>query len=134
MDDVRCRLPTVLCIDDYSLGLATTISILRANSYRVLAVADVERVIDLFVENPVDAVILDCHLLQGRTRQVVEALRTLRPSIPIIMMSACCSLPCAELRNADFCIQKGKTGRSLLRVLETAIVASRYGLCRSLAA
>jgi hypothetical protein len=49
---------------------------------------------------------------------------------PIIMMSACCRVPCGRLRYADACIQKGDVA-ALLSALRVMLCCRTYGLCQS---
>lgn len=49
-------MPTVLCIDDHTYGLASAIEMLRQNGYRVLAVGDAAEALDVITGNPVDTV------------------------------------------------------------------------------
>jgi CheY-like chemotaxis protein len=127
-------MPTVLCIDDRTYGLACMREMLRANGYEVLLAESAHDAADLLLQNPVDAVLLDCHSSGDNCGEVLPVLEGLEPDIPIVMMSGYCSLPCRNLGRADACLQKGETSRALLRTLEIFLCARRYGLLRSVAA
>jgi CheY-like chemotaxis protein len=127
-------MPTVLCIDDRTYGLACMREMLRGNGYEVLLAESTHDAADLLLHNPIDAVLLDCHLLGEDCGKVLSVLEGLDPDIPIVMISGYCTLPCRYLSRADACLQKGETSRALLRTLEITLCARRYGLLRSVAA
>lgn len=124
---------TILCIDDHTYGLATTIETLRAHGFVVLAAADTQDAFDLLVDNVVDAVLLNCHA-PVETSRIAPILRKLEPNAPIIMVSSYCGVPCENLRLSDACLQRGESDEVLLRTLEMTLCLRRYGLCRSVAA
>ncbi len=113
-------MPTVLCIDDHTYRLAQLEALLEAGGYTVITAGDTESALDLFANNPVDAVILDCHLLSMRSSDVVAALKYLRPNLPVILLSAFCPVPCSRATAAAACIQKGESELALLSALATA--------------
>jgi DNA-binding NtrC family response regulator len=124
----------ILCIDDRTYYLSSTADLLRHAGYNIVLASDSHAAVELLFGNPIDAVLLDCHQLGDQGGDLVAALRIVRPDVPIVMMSAHCRLPCDSLRQANACVQKGDTARALLRTLEAVICASRFGLCRSVAA
>jgi CheY-like chemotaxis protein len=124
----------ILCIDDRTYYLSSTADLLRHAGYSIVFPADSHAAVELLFDNPIDAVLLDCHQLGDQRGDLVAALRIVKPDVPIVMISAYCSLPCDYLRQASACVQKGDTARTLLRTLEAVICASRFGLCRSVAA
>jgi CheY-like chemotaxis protein len=124
---------TVLCFDDRTYRLGAARKLLAANGYVVLCAESSQDLLDQLAENPVDAVLLDCHTLGKPGRDPVELIRIIEPNLPIIMTSGFCSAPCTHLRDADACIQKGDLSTALLHTVETVLCARRYGLCRSVA-
>jgi CheY-like chemotaxis protein len=125
--------PTLLCIDDHTYGLAVIIETLRAHRYTVIAATDTQNAFDLLAERIIDAVLLNCHA-PGETSRMAPLLRKLQPNTPIIMMSGYCVVPCPNLRLSDACIQKGESDQVMLRTVETTLCSRRFGLCRSVAA
>ena len=124
---------TILCYDDRTYRLGTARKLLAANGYLVLRAESARELVDQLAENPVDAILLDCHCLGKPGNSPVEVIRLLEPNLPIIMTSGFCSAPCAHLKDSDACIQKGDLSSTLLRTIETVLCARRYGLCRSVA-
>lgn len=125
---------TILCLDDHTLSLSSIVDTLRHSGYGIAFTGDARALLELLAESSVDAVLLDCHELGRAGGDLVGAVRMVRPDVPIVMMSAYCCLPCTHLQHADACIQKGATRSNLKRTLDAVLCASRFGLCRSVAA
>jgi response regulator RpfG family c-di-GMP phosphodiesterase len=126
-------MPTVLCLDDFTCGLADAAQVLRDNGYDVLATDDNTAALEVAAETPLDAVLLNCHRDTSNSG-LVTALRILQPRAAVLMFSGYCGLPCRELQLADACFQKSETPATLLALLRAVLCQSRYGLCRSVAA
>lgn len=124
---------TVLCLNDFTVGFSDIVQSLRGNGYRVIAAADGATALEVASENPIDAVLLNCHHASDNAA-FVTALRILQPRVAVIMISGYCGSPCHQLRLADACIDKGQSQTSFLTRLHAVICQRRYGLCRSLAA
>ena len=126
-------MPTVLCLDDFTCGLAEAAQMLCESGYEVLPADDNTIALELAAERPLDAVILNCHR-ERNNADLVTALRILQPHAAMIMFSGYCGVPCHQLQLADVCIQKGETRGALLPLLRAVVCQSRYGFCRSVAA
>ena len=125
-------MPTILCLDDFTCGLADAAQVLRENGYSVLAADDNAAAVELASETRLDAVLLNCRRVNDNS--VVTALRILQPHAAIIMFSGYCGVPCRQLPLADACVQKGETPDKLLPVLRSVLCQGRYGFSRSVAA
>ena len=125
-------MPTVLCLDDFTCGLANAAQVLRENGYEVLASDDNAAAVELAAGTRLDAVLLNCQR-NGDNSGLVTALRILQPHAAVVMFSGYCGVPC-RLSLADACVQKGETADKLLPVLRSVVCQSRYGFCRSVAA
>ena len=126
-------MPTILCLDDFTFGLAEAAHVLRENGCRVLAADDNSGAVQVAAETHLDAVLLNCHR-ELNNAGLVTALRMLQPHAAIVMFSGYCGVPCHQLSLADACVQKGETPDKLLPVLRSVVCQSRYGFCRSVAA
>jgi response regulator RpfG family c-di-GMP phosphodiesterase len=126
-------MPTVLCLDDFTCGLADAAQVLRDNGYHVFAADDNAAALELAAETHLDAVLLNCQRDTDNSG-LVTALRILQPHAAVLMFSGYCGVPCHELPLADACLQKGETPATLLALLRAVLCQSRYGLCRSVAA
>lgn len=120
---------TVLCLDDHTYQFARLRETLDAHGYQVLLVEDRSTALDVLASTGIDAIILDCQMdgIEG----FVMALRSVRPSVPIMMLSGYCRTLCRLSNSADACIQKGETTNGLLDALVLIIRSAKYGLCRS---
>ena len=125
-------MPSLLVIDDHTCGSRTLVRTLRSVGYTVEVALDEQEAVDLFRLCAADAVIMDCHPEAGG-RLIAPILRRISPDTPIIMVSGFCGLPCARLRDADACVQKGNV-TALLETLRVMLCSRSYGLCQSIAA
>ena len=133
VDDGEVYMPTVLCLDDFTCGLADAAQVLRDNGYRVLAADHNAAALELAAETRLDAVLLNCQRDTDNSG-LVTALRILQPNAAVLMFSGYCGVPCHQLQLADACLQKGETPATLLPLLRAVLCQSRYGMCRSVAA
>jgi response regulator RpfG family c-di-GMP phosphodiesterase len=127
------RVPTILCLDDFTYAFSDVVQLLSANGYRALTAANSAAALELAADTPLDAVVLNCRRARDNSA-LVTALRILQPRVPIVMFASYCSVPCHQLQLADACIQKGETWTTFLPILRSVLCQSRYGLCRSVAA
>ncbi len=105
---------TVLCIDDEVLGLEIRKVVLEREGYVVLTANDGVAGLALFGKNQVDAVVLDYAMPGMDGAQVAQALRGIRPGIPILLLSAHLSLPSVVTSLVDIVVNKGDGALSLL--------------------
>ena len=126
-------MPTVLCLDDFTRGLADTALVLRDNGYHILAVDSDSAALELAADMPLDVVLFNCHRDRDNSG-LVTALRILQPHVAVLMFSGYCGVPCHQFHLADACVQKGDAPAAFLPVLRAVLCESRYGLCRSVAA
>jgi len=123
-------MPTVLFLDDSTCGLAEAIQALRESGYQVLTTDDNATSLNLALETPLDAVLLNCRRDKDNAG-LVTALRILQPQAAVLMFSGHCGVPCDQLHLADACFEKGGKPSALLPLLRAVLCQSRYGLCRS---
>ena len=126
-------MPTVLCLDDFTRGLADAALVLRDNGYHMLAVDSNSAALELAADMPLDVVLFNCHRDRDNSG-LVAALRILQPHAVVLMFSGYCGVPCHQFHLADACVQKGDAPSTFLPVLRAVLCQSRYGLCRSVAA
>jgi response regulator RpfG family c-di-GMP phosphodiesterase len=125
-------MPTVLCLDDSTSVLAEAAQALRKSGYRVLTTDDSATSLNLALETPLDAVLLNCRSERDKTG-LVSALRVLQPQVAVVMFSGYCGVPCDQLHLADACFQKDGQPSTLLPLLRAVLCQSRFGFCRSVA-
>lgn len=109
----------LLCIDDELTGLEIRKLLLESQGYVVLIAVRGSEAIDLFQRETVDAVVVDYYMPEMNGSEVARHLKTLRPDIPIILLSAFA----ADSSQSDFdaCVMKGEHPRILLGTLDNLL-------------
>lgn len=109
--------PLILCVDDELVGLEVRRMLLERAGYRVLTALDGPAGLDLFAREPVQAVVLDFSMPGMTGDQVALGMRQVKPSVPILMLSAYTSLPPEVTRLVDLSMTKGEGAPALLEKL-----------------
>jgi CheY-like chemotaxis protein len=107
--------PTILCIDDEVLGLEIRKVVLEREGYVVHTATDGPTGIRVFRQQPVDAVVLDFAMPGMDGGAVATALREIRPSVPILLLSAYLTLPEEVQRMVTLVANKGDGAIALLQ-------------------
>jgi len=107
----------VLCIDDEVVGLQVRKMILERAGYNVLTAPDGPSGLEIFAEHPIDAVILDYAMPGMDGGQVAAAMRTQKPEVPILLLSAYVALSPEITQNVDLYMTKGEGAPILLQKL-----------------
>lgn len=113
----RCR-KTLLCVDDNQSCLNIHKIILEGLGYVVLTASSGREGLDIFASNPIDAVILDYQMPDMNGEMVAAEMKKMNPPVPILMLSACVSLPERALRLVDEFIPKGNPAEFLLLAVQ----------------
>ena len=106
--------PLILCIDDEALGLKIRKAVLEKEGYRVITAIDGSTGLNLFMDEPIDAVILDYFMPGMDGGEVAIAMRRQRPAVPILLLSAYVNLPAEIVQMVDFTVVKGEGPTELL--------------------
>jgi CheY-like chemotaxis protein len=114
----------VLCVDDEVLGLEIRRVVFERAGYTVLTASDGRAAIQLFRDNPVDAVVLDYAMPGMDGAQVARALRQIRPDVPILLLSAYLSLPEEVNQWINLLVNKGDGAPTLLRKVEELLAGT----------
>lgn len=107
----------VLCIDDEAVGLQVRKLILEQSGYTVLTASDGPSGINVFESNPVDAVVLDYAMPGMHGGQVAAEMRTRKPDVPIVLLSAYMRLPEEVTKLVTVYMTKGEGAPALLEKL-----------------
>jgi CheY-like chemotaxis protein len=78
----------VLCVDDEVVGLTVRKTLLEHAGYKVLTAPDGPEGLRLFHREPVDAVVLDYFMPGMRGTEVAVHMRSSKPDVPILLLSA----------------------------------------------
>ena len=105
----------ILCVDDETTGLSIRKALLETQGYRVLTAESGPKALSLFSREPLDLVVLDYSMPGMEGHDVAEAMKRLKPDVPIIMLSAYVDLPPKTLAVVDACVTKGDPSLLLLK-------------------
>jgi CheY-like chemotaxis protein len=78
----------VLCVDDELVGLSVRKTLLEHAGYTVLTAPNGPEGLRLFEHEPVDAVVLDYHMPGMHGPEVAVQMRSSKPDVPILLLSA----------------------------------------------
>ena len=107
----------VLCVDDELVGLRVRKILLERAGYRVLTALDGAAGLDIFANEPVEAVILDYSMPGMHGGDVAARMRQVKPEVPILLLSAYIGLPAEVTSLVDLYMTKGEGAPILLRKL-----------------
>ena len=110
----RTRGPVILCVDDESSGLLMRKLLLEAQGYQVLTAASGAEGLSITSAEAVDLILLDYMMPGEDGGSVAEKMKKMRPSIPILMLTAYVDLPSETLVNVDRYVIKGQSPTVLL--------------------
>ncbi len=107
----------VLCVDDDESIRCLLESVLERFGYSALVACNGHEALQLTEQHRIDAVILDYCLPDMNSSEVAQEMKSLRPDVPIILISGLMDIPSGTLLHADAFVAKGKGLRRLLPVL-----------------
>jgi len=119
--------PLVLCVDDEAVGLLVRKTLLEKAGYRVLTAPDGPTGLQIFDQQPVEAVILDYSMPGMHGGEVALRMREAKPSVPILLLSAYTSLPSDVLDRFDHYMTKGEGPSILLTKLAQMLPRASNG-------
>lgn len=111
----------ILCVDDEELGLKIRRLVLESEGYHVLTATNGPDGLEIYLQYPIDAVVLDYFMPEMNGREVAEAMRRLRPEVPILLLSAYVNLPSEVTKVVDCTIMKGAGPNVLLAKLRESL-------------
>ena len=121
----------VLCVDDEAVGLRIRKILLERAGYRVLTAPDGDAGLEIFSEQPVEAVVLDYSMPGMHGGEVARRMRLAKPEVPILLLSAYVGLP-AEVRSiVDVYMTKGEGAPTLLKRLKSLLTGQGKSRVRS---
>ena len=104
----------VLCVDDEVVGLRVRKILLERAGYHVLTAADGYSGLELFANEPIDAVVLDYSMPGMHGGEVARKMRQTKPEVPILLLSAYVGLPDEISSLVDVYMTKGEGAPALL--------------------
>jgi DNA-binding response OmpR family regulator len=110
--------PTILLVDDEPSLISLLTLVFESEGLAVQSALNGPKALSLFSRTPVDLVLLDFLMPGMDGGQVAEQMRILRPRVPIVMLSACLTVPEHVREKVDDFVEKGAGTEALLRVVK----------------
>lgn len=110
----------ILCADDEDNELAARRMLFESAGFKVLVARNGSEALDVFRAESVDAVVLDYFMPGMNGLSVAREMKSLRPEVPIVVLSGFASLPGETIGVVDAWMQK-RDVEVLLRELEKLI-------------
>jgi CheY-like chemotaxis protein len=101
---------TILCIDDEPDGLKVRCKLLEQAGYRVIVADSPLEGLRLFAAEPIDVVVLDYWMPDLRGIGAAERLKHMKPSVPIVMLSAYRPIGDEGIGHVERWLVKGESG------------------------
>lgn len=111
----------LLCIDDEEIGLRVRKAVFERAGYEVLTAQTAQSGIELFKSGSFDGVILDFFMPGSTGGEIAATLRSIRPKVPILLLSAYVNLPQDVLQMVDAQVLKGAGPEEMLRQVRKMI-------------
>jgi DNA-binding response OmpR family regulator len=109
---------TILCIDDHEAALSGWCLYFQAAGYRVIGHTQPELGLQDFATRAIDAVVLDYAMPELDGSRVADAMKRIKPEVPILLFTAHTSVPRQLKELADAYALKGETPQEVLRKLD----------------
>ncbi len=111
----------ILCVDDELVGLKVRKLLLERSGYQVLTANDGISGLALFEREPVEAVVLDYSMPGMHGGEVAARMRSLKPAVPILLLSAYIGLPSEITSLVNLYMTKGEGAMVLLQKLKSLL-------------
>ncbi len=109
---------TLLCIDDDPGCLKVRQMLLEACGYKVCSSTSGREALDLFKKKEFDVVLVDYQMPGMNGAQVASEMRRIKPEVPIMMLSACTSLPESVTRVVNAFVAKTEPTSFIVNQIE----------------
>lgn len=112
---------TILCIDDHETALSGWCLYFQAAGYRVIGHTQPEAGLQDFATRAIDAVVLDYLMPELDGARVAEAMKRIKPDVPILLFTAHSSVPRKLKEMADDYAVKGESPQQVLKKLDALL-------------
>jgi CheY-like chemotaxis protein len=92
--------------------------LLEENGYQVLTAANGKGAVQALVSNPVDLVLIDCHIPEIDDGEAAMQMKACKPDVPIALLSGDEWLPPSALEAVDAFISKSEPVKELLEKVD----------------
>src|SRR5215470_15390937 len=107
----------ILCVDDEAVGLSVRKMILESQGYRVVTAENGPDGLKIFSAESIDLVVLDYKMPGMNGDVVAERMKQMKPSVPILLLSAYVDLPGETLALVDKYLTKGEGPQVMLKAI-----------------
>lgn len=108
---------TLLCIHQDPAQL----SLLQEHGYELLTATTGREGLQLFMSQPVDAIVLDYQLGLLDGGMVAAAIKKVQPQVPIIMLAEHMDIPVAAINSVDALVVKSDLAHSLVETVHSVL-------------
>lgn len=112
---------TILLVDDEPGLLALLTMVFEGEGFKVLRASSGAQALEVFSADRVDVVVLDYLMPAMNGGQVTQHLRQVAPAVPIVMLSACLTVPDDVRDLVDGFVEKGLGTQALLAAVRKAL-------------
>lgn len=115
--------PTVLCVDDRADNLLIRKLMLEQFGCAVVTVSDSHSCLNVLNEKTIDLVLIDYHLAEETNGEdLARHIRTMRPALPLIMLTGDPKIPDSARESVDAVLIKGLSSpKDLLDLIEDLV-------------
>lgn len=124
------RTPTLLCVDANQTYLHFRKLVLERAGYSVLIANDFATAMELFTSSAISLVLSDDCLTDGTGIELAKAMRSVKPDVPIAIMSALAEAP-DGIEHADMFIFKAVPPPEMLQKISSLLRARTDSLQRA---
>jgi CheY-like chemotaxis protein len=118
------RATDLLCVDDDQESLELRQLLLEAAGFHVLTASSGVEGLALFQSHTVDAVIVDFQMPGMNGGEVATAMKSLKPEVPVMVLSALPWLPADAPKCIDAFVTKGEPTAKLIDQIERLLPAA----------
>ena len=105
---------TILCIDDDRGTLDYHRALLERSGYQVLTASSARCGVEIARTSAIALVIVDYHMPEMTGDEVADAIKRVKPGVPVVMVSSDDKIPEAVLGTVDGFVSKDEVGNLLL--------------------
>ena len=102
------QLKRVVCVDDNAFVLRILGWYLEMRGFVASLYSNGKEALDVIAKGNADAVVLDYHMPEMNGGELAAAIRSLSPTVPILMFSGDTDIPAPTLALVDRFVQKGQ--------------------------
>jgi CheY-like chemotaxis protein len=105
---------TILCIDDDRSALDYHRALLERSGYQVLTASSARRGVEIAQTSAITLVLVDYNMPEMTGNEVANAIKRVKPTVPVIIVSSDDEIPKTVLRQADGFVLKNDVINLLL--------------------